>query len=75
MKKLKFAHLSFPQTQCIHFINGEQRVVRGIIWVESGKWTHLVTEGADHKESEVIVNPDNVLFIQVFVEDQDENKL
>lgn len=60
----KYPHLKFPHTQIIHFDNGEQRVVRNVTSVESGKWTHLSCEN-EHGTYEVIVNPSKVLFIKV----------
>ena len=64
MKKKQWPHLTFPHTQQIHFDNGHQRVVRNIVHVESGKWTHIICED-DHGGSEIIVNPDRVLFIRI----------
>ena len=58
--KEQFPHQEFPQTQRIHFANGQERVIRDIIHIERGKWTHLITE-----DNEYIINPDQVLFIQV----------
>jgi len=60
----KWPHLTYPQIQEIYFDNGEVRILRDVVHVESGRWTHIVCED-DHGGSETIVNPNRVLFIRV----------
>jgi len=51
-----------PHDQEIHFDNNTIRYIRNIIKVESGAWTHIVTEeGVEH-----IINPDRVLWVRVY---------
>jgi hypothetical protein len=59
-----YPHLKYPHTQTIYFDNGEQRVLRNVKHVESGKWTHISCEN-EHGVYEVIINPNRVLFIKV----------
>jgi len=64
MKLKDIQHLGYPHTQTIHFDNGEERVLRNVIHVESGKWTHIFCDDRRGKK-EVIVNPNRVLFVTV----------
>jgi len=56
---------NFPQTQEIYFDNGSIREIRGIVGKKQGKWTHIFCDD----KSEVIVNPDKVLFVRITNED------
>lgn len=64
MSKTNWPHLTFPHTQEISFDNGERRVLRGVVHIEQGKWTHVICQD-DHGGSETIVNPHRVLFIRI----------
>lgn len=56
---IKEMTIPFPQTQQIHFNNGTVKNLT-VLKIVKGTWTHLIT-----KDGEVIVNPNNVLFIKV----------
>ena len=73
MKKKDWPHTTFPHTQEICFDNGTKRVVRNITHIEQGSWTHIICMD-DHGGSEIIINPDRVLFIRV-KEQKDENSM
>jgi len=64
VSKIQWPHLTFPHTQEICFDNGERRVLRNIVHIEQGKWTHIICED-DHGSSETIVNPNRVLFVRI----------
>lgn len=55
--------------QIIFFTNGSQRYVLGVTHVWQNKWTHLLTENGQ----EIIVNPDKVLYVQRYIESDNEN--
>jgi len=47
--------------QIIHFVDGNKRTIFGVIKVWQNTWTHIVTE----KGIEWIINPANVLAIEI----------
>ena len=47
--------------QIIHFISGHKRTLKNVIKVWQNTWTHIVEEDG----VEWIINPDNVLAIEI----------
>lgn len=66
----KWIHLQFPQKQTIYFTNGSQRTLYNVVAVEEGKWTHILCDNG-RGYCEVIVNPNNVLFVVVNIEENE----
>ena len=51
-----------PCDEEIFFDNGTVRWVRNIVYIEEGKWCHLMTKNG----TEVITNPNRILFVRVY---------
>lgn len=50
-----------PHTQIIHFVEGHKRTLHNVVEVWQNTWTHILLQNG----VEWIINPDNVLAIEV----------
>ena len=57
----KYISTTYPQIQQIYFDDGSVREIRGVINRKQGRWTHLFCDD----DSEIIVNPNRVLFLRI----------